>query len=178
MDWPAWITEGRVAIGISLVTAVFTGVYTRRLAINDTNKMKRKEPVLEALLADSENFEGWKECRVTVRNLEAVSVDIRSISSVSDGIYIHPISDTVSVRTLRSGRVERKIIPPDKLPKQRIVVAEKRLYPLGDALVTMDGATIHSLVRSDRMEIALITRGVRSSTDLRLDWVWADGQAR
>lgn len=90
--WPEWLTDSPVAIIVSLMSAAFTGgtlFYTRRLAKNDTAKMKRSTLVSElSPYLSTPTRPGWEDYQLVVRNLEPVGAVVHSIRSKRRGSCI------------------------------------------------------------------------------------------
>lgn len=177
MDWPTWLTEARLAILVSLASAAFSGgqfIYTRRLAKNDTQKMKRKAPVLEARFAESEHHEGWQRCFVVVRNLEPVSVDLLEVAVRSKSMRILLEAEEFKTVEGTEGRKQARLATSELALKQSVKIDE-RLRPVGARSANLLG---QGSLPADTESLSFLTQGVRSVRDLRLDWAWADGQAR
>lgn len=78
------LENGDTALIVSIASAIFTFfsvVYARRLAVNDSERMKRKKIIYEVSCHHSPDFPGWFCVNITFRNLESVSAKIIAIKS-------------------------------------------------------------------------------------------------
>nr|WP_111299408.1 hypothetical protein [Paracoccus saliphilus] len=171
VNWPDWLTEARAAILISLASASFTGltlVYTRRLAKNDTARMKRKEPIFEIEMSTSSDVpDGWTSLLVTARNLETVSFDLTAISTKRRNQFIIRTSDTYEGNS-RNPWIEHKRL--EVIPERREVLMGMRVAPAGTPRHP-DGITPSAVEHT-----WLLTKGVNGRGDLVFHWLWSDGK--
>lgn len=169
MSWPEWLTEARIALAVSLISAIFTGgglLYTRRLAKNDTARMARKLPIVEAAFSRRDAPEGWNSCQLTIRNQEPVSIRLLTVAVRRRGVLVALESDA---RTPGEHPWETGPLMTHPPGKSRIdlgwtVAPEGKKYR-PDSAGPFD--TVH---------IYLITKGATSAKDFRFEWEWADGQ--
>lgn len=170
IDWPSWLSEARVAIIISLLSAAFTGGtlwYTRRLAKNDTERMRRKPLVVELLpsrQADPTRH-GWGDHLLIVRNLEPVGAVIRSIRSRPRKSCVIYVDRHLVMPTTPS----LDWVLPEELPETRSEKVDLTIRPVG-AVQSASGTP------GDTLHLRLMAKGVSRPSDVFLDWEWADGK--
>lgn len=163
-----WITEARLALIISSASAFMTVFYTRRLARNDSERMKRKGLVFElhpGLI--NQSAMGWADNVLVVRNLEPIGAIVESIRCRKKKASVH----TRESATEDHGTPWSPEISPEAPPKaQREAPIGRRIAPAGSPRRdSSPGDTLH---------IWLLTQGVESLKDLDVSWSWADGQKR
>lgn len=169
---PEWLTESRAAIAISLVAAAFTGMtlkYTRRLALNDTEKMRRTGLIVEFIFNENDaSPPGWQSCDVVIRNLEPLGARVEALR----------------VRRKNAEIVEHKdafVSPKGGDPFARPVLIQelegKRELSLNFDLKPV-GTQRSRWGTGDTCRIGLFSKGVEARADLELVWEWADGQKR
>jgi len=166
------VDKADLAIAISAASALFTGVgllYTRKLAKNDTERMKRKTPALEIGWINSESkIPGWEHPSFVVRNLEHVGLMVRGLRA-KRGASVYLDHET---RTGEVGDFGERATA-ETLPEKR-----EALFPQPVKVEPLGTPQSQSGRVGDTLHLWLYTKGVRSSTDLELLWEWADGQKR
>lgn len=165
---PAWLTESRVAIIISGLSATFTGmhwIHARRLSRNDSIRMRRKAPVFEAQMEGDDNVFGWRFMTVTIRNLESVSADITHATTRRRRQLIAHRKDAYRQPEQEWGEPTLR----DDIPWQRTVLIGIRVAPVGTARHP-HGASPGAVER-----VQLLCKGVSSISDLKFEWSWSDG---
>ena len=73
------MNKSDIALWISVVSemsALASVWYTRRIAINDSERMKRKPLVFEINSAPSKEYDGWHSVHMTIRNFEPVAAGL------------------------------------------------------------------------------------------------------
>lgn len=164
----SWLTEARAAIAIAVLSAVFSGaqtLYTRRLAKNDTAKMRRKHPALE-LQRQQDDADGWKITVLMVRNFEPVGVRLLQIRSAKrGGRIIHQSDTTIGDSPYNSERVS-------PYPEKTAIQLGYSIGPVG-SIRQHQGSTPGAA-----HTIMTYTKHIETVRDLKLEWEWADGQKR
>lgn len=168
---PEWLTEARVALGIAILSAIFTGFslrYTRRLAINDTNKMKRKELVVEiALTGPSADLPGWEDANIVVRNLELVAAKNIAINVKKRGQRILTRNDAFD-ETGPAFALEPTI--KAELPVLQRCSIMRSINPQGTP------ERPQGFSPSDTIYIRVFVQEVSKVSDFEVEWEWADGK--
>uniref|UniRef100_UPI004047EDCA hypothetical protein n=3 Tax=Yoonia sp. TaxID=2212373 RepID=UPI004047EDCA len=168
----AEMDEARVAIIISTLSASFTAgslIYTRRLAINDTNKMKRKTPVFEIELGGlSDELPEWNIAQIIVRNLEPVAARLTAISVKRRRQAILSRDDALDVRSDPFGGPIYK--SKENLPIQSKTELRYKIGPLGSK------GSEYGSSPCDTIYVSVYVKGVTRIADIKLDWQWADGR--
>lgn len=176
LDWvnlPEWLTEARVAIIISILSATFTGLalpYTRRLALNDTARMKRKPLVFEKVIRDeASELPGWSRLEITARNLEPVAANIIAIKVKRRRQMILSYDDAFE----EEGNIwgERTTVKKE-LPALTRCVIPRVVNPLGTAQHP------RGFTPSDTAYLSAFVKGVDRVSDIEVEWRWADGKKR
>lgn len=145
------VDKADIAIAIAGISALFTGLgllYTRRLAINDTRRMKRKGLAIEPWVARKRIDDGGRHVRISVRNLEPYSAHLTRI-------HVGRNSSRFRLDPQRMPNAEG-----DNLGRERNISV--RIPP---------GPT-------KEVAIYLLTAGDIDPRELRVDWHWVDGTKR
>lgn len=140
--------NGTLALFISFTSALFTGgglIYTRRLAVNDTKKMKRKHPAIEPHFSVRPGHEGWTFIKLNIRNLEPYEIRLTGIFGrpADATFYLDPQTNQHSTK--------------ESAARSRAI--NVRILPQGSAMTS----------------IRLYAKGIQKARDLRIDWEWIDG---
>lgn len=167
---PGWLTEARAALIISTVSAIFTGFsvrYARRMALNDSEKMRRKLPIVECSLRPSKDVPGWQTCNLVVRNLEPVTARLLRIRTRSKKSCLLDPREAMAPKGAAPLPLKYVQAPPEK----HIVDGPWTVAPVG---TRPSGGLLH-IGPDDTAYITLLSKGVRSLKDLHLEWEWGDG---
>lgn len=167
---PEWLTEARAAIFVSVLSAIFTGLtlrHTRRLALNDTARMKRKPLVFEKSISDATNeLSGWSYIQIAVRNLEPVGARITGVKVKHKHQRILTRADAYSEAQNPFG--ERTTLKAD-LPELRQTDIVRHVGPCG-ATQSQSGSS-----PGDTIYLSVYVKGVDRLEDVEIVWQWADG---
>lgn len=172
--FPDWVTESRVAIAISLASAAFTAgslLYTRRLAINDSIRMRRKTPVFEVSADSLPEKPEWLRVHVVARNLEPVAVDITGYRHKGKAVVLVDPDRIMAPTPFGIGPDFGALT--DELGGSAISV--RRGIGAGGAQETRSaspharGATVH---------LTVYAKGPFRRDLFTVDWQWADGARR
>lgn len=169
--WPDWLTEARAALIISSASAIFagmSGVYSRRLAKNDSLKMQRKSPIIElAPQGGGDAPHGWRQWVLIIRSQEAVSVILHDVTATKKGGLI--LTERTAYKDQRSAL--GGVVLKNPLPELKTSTLDFRVSPSGTASKPgwHDGDTSHCIC---------LTKHVDGVIDIKVRWSWADGQKR
>ncbi|WP_370286974.1 hypothetical protein [Pseudooceanicola nanhaiensis] len=157
--------SGLLGAASGLLSAVFTG----RIVLNDSKRMRRRPPSLELDHAqDSTKFPGWKSCTIVVCNHERVGLRLLAIEAVSKGAYVVSQADASSDEFGSFGEQIFK----QSIPEMRRTRLASKVGPAGET------RSASGFQRGDTVYEHLFTKGVSRSSDIRLVWEWADGQKK
>jgi hypothetical protein len=169
--WPDWLTEARAALIISSASAIFagmSGVYSRRLAKNDSLKMQRKSPIIELEDRGAGNtLDGWQEWSLIIRNQEAVSVILHEVTAIKKGGFI--LTERTAYNDQGNGLGGRALKIP--LPELKTSALDYRVSPFSTA--SRSGGYAR-----DTVYCYCLTKNVQGVSDIKVRWSWADGQKR
>jgi len=144
---------------LSLVTSIMSAAYSRKLARNDTERMKRKPLVVELSSHGIDAPKGWDAKLITIRNLEPVRANL---------LEIHALPKTAQIASRQ--------ITADSLPKLEIApIGENRSMYIGFPIGPV-GENTARLGTANIAHLYVYTKNIESPTELKLIWQWADGQ--
>ena len=153
--------------GASVVCAGLSAFYARRMAKNDSERMKRKRLVFEVTVHPSRDYPGWSDVRVTVRNLEPVSATLNEVSVKRRGVKLLPYE---------AGFDSTVPYSPEKVDRLPLESASER-FTVRSRIGPVDS-------RSDlpgQMPVVYLNffaKGDAQPKDLVFDWEWSDGAER
>ncbi|NUB43849.1 hypothetical protein GEU84_005600 [Fertoebacter nigrum] len=157
---------------MNTVLAVGSVLYARRMAKNDTERMRRKALVFELERSGvNEEAPEWISYYLIVRNLEPIGAKVLTIAakpkagrvlSNLDAYGDHPGYDAAT------GRNHLK----NPLPDLRRTDLNYRVGPSGSSR-SASGAS-----PGDTVYIPFMAKNVMKIGDLSFEWEWADGQKR
>ena len=154
--------------GLSALLALLSVIYSRKIALNDAQRMKRKPLVLEISSSPCKKYDGWHSVLATVRNFEPVAARLAKLrlrkrrnlkllpqhASFGDG----PEYNRGTVNVLPENAVERFI-------------------ELGRSIEAQ--GHVSSLPGSGPVKyVWFYSNGHVTASDFILDWEWVDGTER
>ena len=151
MEWPEWLSEARLALFISAASATFTGLslaFTRRLARNDSKRMKRRELVCEPRITRREPDDGKRYISIDIKNLE-------------------PYAATVTAVRIKRGRALLVRDPTAYQTASADVPSRRQFFQ-----VRIPGQNERPV------RIKLIADSEVVSRDIETEWEWLDGTKR
>ncbi|RRH72009.1 hypothetical protein [Falsigemmobacter faecalis] len=176
VDWALLISI------LSFCAATASAFYTRRMAVQDAQRMKRKSPILEVLSSNPlrrmigsplrgggyVDIEGYWETRVTIRNLEPTArLKINAIAA-RRGVLI---SDRPSLEDPDKPSYDRPLQFP--LPSD----AFRSKIRLGYSIEVF-GTPHRQPSGGDAVYPLIYSKSKLAPSDLKLDWEWLDGQPK
>lgn len=175
----AWLQMDKASIALvisaaALAIAGLSAIYTRRLAKNDTARMKRKIPIFEISIAESATPDGWRSVRIVSRNLEQVAVNITGAKSRSRKVLLASWSD------LNDGRQDSLLAPKPRTGfagSLNIAIAAT-LHPHGTKPPPPGSGpqARFAFSAADTATLSLYAKGISKPSDIAVEWFWADGQ--
>lgn len=152
---------------VSAVTAVGSLIYARRIALNDSARMKRKQLVFETSSTPCKEYPDWHSVTVIIRNFEPVSATVLRVKSKRHGAWwsarARLLSNDYRYEMTESGpnpwsaQVERL---PDHLAKHDLEM--NRWVP-------------ETGVDNGVVSVSFFATKKVISSDLLLYWEWNDG---
>lgn len=174
MEFPVWLTEARLAIIVSVTSAAFTGGslwYTRRLALNDTARMKRKPPAFEVRTYPVREKPDWMSVDIVARNFEPVAVNITGYRHKGRQVLlVHP--DQIM---RDSGLGMEPCVDGLRNEMGAPAISERAGIGAGGAQETRSTAP-HAMRPTEHLTI--YARGPFRRDRFTVEWEWADGAPR
>lgn len=159
------IDKGDLAIVIAAISAAFAGssvMYARRMAKNDSLRMKRKPIVWELGDPSRSNCGRWTLHYLIVRNFEPVGARITGAKAKPRrGILL------LQQRAQNQRDEYGNASGFDDTEAARQISFEHPIQPFG-SVTSLQG-------RGPVQTIGLFTKGISKASDLELKWEWADG---
>ena len=153
---------------LSALAAFWGALYARRLARNDTERMKRRPLVFEyEPTRTNATHPDWIDYLLVVRNLEPVGAIMTAIRCRTKTGAVLLKSD--AYKTDGGGETDDLLTA---IPEYREITLQTRIGPRRTAVghqPTQPGDTLY---------LWIMTKNLRSKDDLQIIWSWADGQKR
>lgn len=162
------IEKADVALAIAVLSAVFTGwqaIYTRRLAKNDTERMKRRKLIIEKHFEPMPDQPEWHRLRLTCRNLEPIAARVLAIRAKGPRLALLDYEDAYEGNSFAPNL---KNPLPTELAKPRLDVT-RDVSASTQAQSEWGGGPVQ--------HIYCFTRGPALPEYLEVSWEWSDGQA-
>lgn len=146
---------------LSAVGATGSAIFTWRLAQNDSKRMMRKPLVFEVSLRPVDEQPDWQGVYIVVRNLEPVAAEIKGVYTRRRGVLLLSSEDAY----------DRQAFPPafrSPLPVEKArqgVALRASVGPQGSQSEYSPGTVYRTVY----------LRGAAKPSDIKVDWVWADG---
>lgn len=159
------IEKGDVAILIAALSATFTGLsllHSRKLAKNDSLRMKRKSVSWELHSAQSAGNEPWIGWYLVVRNVEPYSAKVTGARAKPRQGFLLLATDAQSQEDVYGNPSGF-----DTTLAGREIIISRQVHPTGTA-TGMPGVSPVQTIR-------LFTQGISSVKDIDLKWEWSDG---
>jgi len=162
-----------IALIISVISAVFAFLsvkYTRKLALNDAMRMKRKPLVLEIASSPSKDYVGWHSALATVRNFEPVAARITNLRLRNEKRKSLKLLGQHAAfgngPAYNPGTVD--ILPEDEA--DTIIKLGISIDPEGHVSSATGSASVKYIHFYSNAQV--------TASDLVLDWEWSDGTKR
>ena len=162
------LDKADIALWASVVSAAFSafsGLYARKMAKNDSERMERRKLVLEIVVTPSTDFFGWYSVDATVRNLEPVAATLKGVRVKNRRLKLLPQDAGMEGNSPSSAKKREKL--PEHEAAQFIDL-ERSIQPFGSLPSETSGGGI--------VYFWFYVSGNGSTKDFELIWEWADGQ--
>ncbi len=157
-----------VALWASVISAAFSAfsvVYARKMAKNDSERMKRKRLVFEVQINAAKNYAGWSQASVVARNLEPVAATINAVRSRKAKIKLLP-SEAGKGGTVPWDYTTRESLPAEDA--KQLIAVTRFVDPVD---------TLPSVIRNGPVcYFTFFILGNASPKDFEFIWEWADGE--